>query len=77
MLNKKEKKILIASLPNDWRQQGAAKFDRSINFVEKIAYGVTENLDVFEFLVDLALENRRSIERRQAEIKQRVMSLAH
>ena len=76
MLNKKEKKVLIASLPDDWKQRAAGHFGKSNSLIEKVAYGTTENIEVFEYLVAMAEDNKLAIATKTAELKERISNLA-
>lgn len=76
MLNKKEKKILIGFLPENWREIGATKFQKSSSYIEKICYGQSDNLTIFEWLVTLAEENKAAIDAKQLELKSRIKNLA-
>ncbi len=75
MLTKKEKKIFLAHLPDEWRQVGADHFNKSISYIEKVAYGLAENLQVFEFLVKLAEDTKQNKQLRQDELKSRIQNL--
>lgn len=75
MLSKQEKKILIGFLPDGWRDQGAAHFQKSASFIEKVAYGQTYNLEIFEWLVTLAEETKAAISNKQSELKERIKKL--
>jgi hypothetical protein len=58
-------KIPAKTLPKDWREQGAKKFECSEATIEKIVYGQREDAQIFAYMLELA-ENETA---RKAEIK--------
>ena len=76
MLTKKQRKVMIGYLPIAWRSDGALKFGKSSSYIEKVAYGQTENLDVLDYLIDLAETGKKLQEAKEQELKLRIKNLA-
>ena len=76
MLSKKEKKALLSNLPENWKANVGNRFALSISYVEKVAYGSIENLEVFEYLVSLAEANKANNVNKMTELKERISNLA-
>ncbi|QTE38535.1 hypothetical protein J3L18_05510 [Mucilaginibacter gossypii] len=76
MLSKEEKRALVANLPDNWKATAAEKFQKSTSYVEKVAYGSIENLEVFEHLVSIAEANKLNQANKMVELKERITNLA-
>lgn len=57
MLTTKRKTKLINNLPKSWRSVGAEKFGRSVSYIEKVVYGLSKDIEVLNFMIDLAEQN--------------------
>lgn len=72
----KKNKDLIDNLPKDWREQGAKKFTCSVSKIEKVVYGLNNDIDVFAYMTVLAEEEKQRVELLQKEIDKRLNVLA-
>ena len=75
MINKERKKILMAFLPDDWKQRGASEFSKSESYIEKVAYGQTYNLEVLDYLTQLAEDNHLAQTEKKKQIENRLDNL--
>lgn len=73
-------KIPTTYLPDDWKEQGAAKFGCSENTIERVVYGVTparkKNMKIFDFMLKMAEDGKEQFEKEEAERKQRLEALS-
>jgi len=68
-------KILIPHLPKNWRKTAADHFDLSQSAIEKVANGSYTNIEVFEYLVALAEENKKALAAKELELQLRLEEL--
>jgi hypothetical protein len=72
-------KIPTTFLPDDWRAVGAKEFTCSENTVERVVYGIaaktSRNLQIFDFMLALALEGKYKAEEEEAERQKRLTDL--
>jgi hypothetical protein len=52
--------IPTKSLPKEWRDLGAKKFSCSKSSIEKVVYGITTNIEILGYMVELAEEKKAS-----------------
>ena len=76
MVADKKKKVLIENLPKDWRELGAEKFSCSVSLIEKVVYGITKNIDLFDYMLSLAEAEKERITAKELEIESRLSKLA-
>lgn len=65
-------KVPTAYLPKNWRQIGAIKFGCSQAKIEKVVWGQTTDIAVFDFMLSLAETGKHEYEIKQQELEERV-----
>ena len=67
---------LLANLPKKWRQTAAQKFEKSVSYIEKVVAGKIENIEVFDYVAELAEQNKIAKDAKKAQIINRLKALA-
>lgn len=62
-------KIPTEFLPKDWRENASKQFKLAVSTIEKTAYGKRKNLDVFDYLLQLAEAGKADAVARQERLK--------
>lgn len=75
MLSKKDRKTLLGNLPENWKAETAERFEKSVSYIEKVAYGSIENLEIFEYLVTTAETHKARALDKLSDLKTRIQNL--
>lgn len=68
-------KIPTHFLPKTWRKMGAQKFECSEKTIENVVYGISDNLEIFEYMVTLAEQTKAARATKKLELAERLKAL--
>lgn len=68
-------KVPTAYLPKNWRQIGADKFGCSKAKIEKVVWGQTVDVTVFDFMLSLAEAGKQEYDAKQQELQSRLSTI--
>jgi hypothetical protein len=69
-------KIPTHTLPEGWRELGAAELGVSPSMIEKVVYGLKENKEVFKYMLQLAEQEKIRRDAEDNELKLRLIALS-